>query len=293
MNLFSRLFIIPLACGTHPCKAKGRTVGCLIWFCDWAVVFAYCISAVPFPKGDETACCRAGDVILCTVFILCGGWLFSAPGAFCLAAKTTVNNNKKSPKKISWEIFHVGVTGFEPATPWSQTRCATNCATPRITEKRKTKKVRKNKCQARQSKKTLAKLELSGWQDSNLRPPGPKPDALPTALHPESLFTASKARRFPVNNNKATASKAIIRKQCAKLSLFFNPTTVFDTFLSYSRCKRAFLATFPRANRTIPPINSCKQQHKKKQIKTRNYNCQKTVFKTVSQFLLFTPQQRW
>ena len=25
----------------------------------------------------------------------------------------------------------VGVTGFEPATPWSQTRCATNCATPR------------------------------------------------------------------------------------------------------------------------------------------------------------------
>ena len=25
----------------------------------------------------------------------------------------------------------VGATGFEPATPWSQTRCATNCATPR------------------------------------------------------------------------------------------------------------------------------------------------------------------
>ena len=29
--------------------------------------------------------------------------------------------------------FFVGVTGFEPATPWSQTRCATNCATPRRT----------------------------------------------------------------------------------------------------------------------------------------------------------------
>ena len=28
-------------------------------------------------------------------------------------------------------FFFVGATGFEPATPWSQTRCATNCATPR------------------------------------------------------------------------------------------------------------------------------------------------------------------
>ena len=28
-------------------------------------------------------------------------------------------------------FYIVGVTGFEPATPWSQTRCATNCATPR------------------------------------------------------------------------------------------------------------------------------------------------------------------
>ena len=25
----------------------------------------------------------------------------------------------------------VGMTGFEPATPWSQTRCATSCATSR------------------------------------------------------------------------------------------------------------------------------------------------------------------
>ena len=39
---------------------------------------------------------------------------------------------KNSLKK--WESFSfVGVTGFEPATPWSQTRCATNCATPRRT----------------------------------------------------------------------------------------------------------------------------------------------------------------
>jgi hypothetical protein len=29
---------------------------------------------------------------------------------------------------------------------------------------------------------------LSGWQGSNLRPPGPKPGTLPAALHPELLF---------------------------------------------------------------------------------------------------------
>ena len=28
----------------------------------------------------------------------------------------------------------VGATGLEPATSWSQTRCATNCATPRCFE---------------------------------------------------------------------------------------------------------------------------------------------------------------
>jgi hypothetical protein len=28
-------------------------------------------------------------------------------------------------------MFSVGVTGLEPATAWSQTRYATNCATPR------------------------------------------------------------------------------------------------------------------------------------------------------------------
>ena len=41
---------------------------------------------------------------------------------------------KRLSQEYSCEsLFFVGVTGFEPATPWSQTRCATNCATPRIT----------------------------------------------------------------------------------------------------------------------------------------------------------------
>ena len=38
---------------------------------------------------------------------------------------------KSSHKDFFVRAFFVGVTGFEPATPWSQTRCATNCATPR------------------------------------------------------------------------------------------------------------------------------------------------------------------
>ena len=99
-------------------------------------------------------------------------------------------------------------------------------------------------------KKTLAKLELSGWQDSNLRPPGPKPDALPTALHPESLFTASNACIFSVNNNQIAASKAIVRKQCAKLSLFFYLTMVFATFLSNKQCKGPLITVFYNSNTT-------------------------------------------
>ena len=41
----------------------------------------------------------------------------------------------------------------------------------------------------RLSQEFLVRVSFSsGWQDSNLRPPGPKPDALPTALHPEERF---------------------------------------------------------------------------------------------------------
>ena len=39
-------------------------------------------------------------------------------------------------KKVTKNFFlmtFVGVTGLEPATAWSQTRNATNCATPRRT----------------------------------------------------------------------------------------------------------------------------------------------------------------
>ena len=36
-----------------------------------------------------------------------------------------------TPRDCLFCLSVVGVTGFEPATPWSQTRCATNCATPR------------------------------------------------------------------------------------------------------------------------------------------------------------------
>ena len=45
---------------------------------------------------------------------------------------TTLKDQNKKISQVSLRDS-VGVTGFEPATPWSQTRCATNCATPRIT----------------------------------------------------------------------------------------------------------------------------------------------------------------
>jgi hypothetical protein len=41
----------------------------------------------------------------------------------------------------------------------------------------------------RQDDHLLPKQEkMSGWRDSNTRPPGPKPGTLPTALHPEIFF---------------------------------------------------------------------------------------------------------
>ncbi len=52
----------------------------------------------------------------------------------------------------------VGAAGFEPATLWSQTRCATRLRYAPI---------------------YLRVDEWSEQQDSNLRPSGPKPDALP------------------------------------------------------------------------------------------------------------------
>ena len=39
---------------------------------------------------------------------------------------------KKKGAALRVAPFLVGVTGLEPATAWSQTRNATNCATPRI-----------------------------------------------------------------------------------------------------------------------------------------------------------------
>lgn len=39
---------------------------------------------------------------------------------------------KKETRDINRESLLVEVTGLEPATAWSQTRNATNCATPRL-----------------------------------------------------------------------------------------------------------------------------------------------------------------
>ena len=54
-----------------------------------------------------------------------------ATPSFCTQPSQPTANYKKFPEESAPREIFVGVTGFEPATPWSQTRCATNCATPR------------------------------------------------------------------------------------------------------------------------------------------------------------------
>ena len=72
--------------------------------------------------------------------------------------------------------FFVGATGFEPAAAWSQTRSATGLRYTPLHEYNKNLK--------------------SGRQDSNLRPPGPKPGALPGCATPRfaSYFSIASAK---------------------------------------------------------------------------------------------------
>ena len=46
-------------------------------------------------------------------------------------ARLSLALHNNTTRQLYCHFIIVGVTGFEPATPWSQTRCATNCATPR------------------------------------------------------------------------------------------------------------------------------------------------------------------
>ena len=55
----------------------------------------------------------------------------------------------------------------------------------------------------------------SGWQDSNLRPSGPKPDALPTALHPDMFYQVKTIVLF-------SSGKDIWRLNLVELVCFLN-----------------------------------------------------------------------
>ena len=74
-------------------------------------------------------------------------------------------NAEKPPKKAAFQSFLVGVRGLEPRASCSQSRRATNCATPRYEVRR------------------------SGWAYS------PKCRALPVELHPDIHFSAMIPRR--------------------------------------------------------------------------------------------------
>ena len=74
-------------------------------------------------------------------------------------------NAEKPPKKAAFQRKVVGVQGLEPWASCSQSRRATNCATPRYEVRR------------------------SGWAYS------PKPGAIPTSLYPDIHFPAMIPRR--------------------------------------------------------------------------------------------------
>ena len=72
--------------------------------------------------------------------------------------------------------FYVGVPGFEPGTPCSQSRCANRTA-----------------LHPEKESILLAFVSVSGYQDSNLGPPAPKAGAL-TGLRYTPYFLKSDAK---------------------------------------------------------------------------------------------------
>ena len=73
---------------------------------------------------------------------------------------------QQKSETASMKLFRfVGATGFEPAAAWSQTRSATGL---------------------RYTPLQNVIVKKSGRQDSNLRPPGPKPGALPGCATPRN-----------------------------------------------------------------------------------------------------------
>ncbi len=80
----------------------------------------------------------------------------------------------------------VGAAGFEPTTLWSQTRCATRL------------RYAPTKGCIRVDTILTLNFKWSGQQDSNLRPSGPKPDALPGCAMPRrrTMFIHERSNVF-------------------------------------------------------------------------------------------------
>ena len=114
-----------------------------------------------------------------------------------------VFGNKKASDNNMSKAF-VGATGFEPAAAWSQTRSATGLRyTPNTMQKETLGNCRGDRIRTcgrlvPNQERYRAALhpeyyaegdtwKLSGRQDSNLRPPGPKPGALPGCATPRCI----------------------------------------------------------------------------------------------------------
>ena len=104
-------------------------------------------------------------------------------------------NAEKPPKKAVFQRKVVGVQGLEPWASCSQSRRATNCATPRY------------------------EVRQSGWAYS------PKAGALPTALHPDNLiFYFVNPVNFDITVRCASLKNivALLAWSASHCSLFFH-----------------------------------------------------------------------
>ena len=117
-------------------------------------------------------------------------------------------NAEKPPKKAVFQRKVVGVQGLEPWASCSQSRRATNCATPRYEVRR------------------------SGWAYS------PKPPALPTALHPVMKFP-------PLETAHANDLTFILYINTAQSAIFFSRSSLAETHILHVGSDAAVTASEP------------------------------------------------
>ena len=138
----------------------------------------------------------------------------------------------------SLSLFVELVMGLEPATCWLQISCSTNWATPASYLRTLFKKwweLQGSNLWHPACKADALPAELnshtfwSGWQDSNLRPSGPKPDALPNCATSRRMFSVV----LLSSNDLYIIAKifSFVNLDYSRLCLFFAYFTFVFSFL--------------------------------------------------------------